>query len=365
MSLHEAPALLRLVDQVRDAAARRSPLDILGGGTKAFYGETPRGEPFDAASLAGIVCYEPSELVVTARAGTPLDELESVLAARGQCLAFEPPRFAPGGTVGGMVAAGLSGPSRAAVGSLRDFVMGASLLNGRGELLHFGGQVMKNVAGYDVSRVLAGSWGVLGVLCEVSLKVLPVATAAETLEFDRDEAGALAEFASWRSQPLPLRALAWHRGRLVVRLAGAAAAVGSACATLGGIAVAPDDARDFWQALRDQRHVFFRPTPAELSTGLALWRLSLPATAPPIDLPGEQMIEWGGALRWWRTAAPASAVRAAASGMGGHATLVRAAAKPDGAFARPGAALMRIHLGLKRAFDPEGVFNPGRLYAEF
>jgi FAD/FMN-containing dehydrogenase len=205
----------------------------------------------------------------------------------------------------------------------------------------------------------------LGVLCEVSLKVMPVETAVTTLEFARDEAGALAQFAAWRSQPLPLRALAWHGGRLVARLAGAAAAVGSASAKLGGVAVTPAAAEEYWRALRDQGHAFFRPTPAQLSQGLGLWRLSLPATAPGIDLPGEQFIEWGGALRWWRTAASAPVVRAAAAAAGGHATLVRAAAKPDGAFTRPSAALLGIHLGLKRAFDPAGIFNPGRLYAEF
>jgi FAD/FMN-containing dehydrogenase len=364
LSLHEAPALLRLTDQIRDAAPRRAVLDLRGGGSKAFYGEAPRGEPLDVRVLAGIVSYEPSELVVTVRAGTPLAELEAVLASRHQCLAFEPPRFAPGGTVGGMVAAGLSGPTRAAVGSLRDFVMGASLLNGRGELLHFGGRVMKNVAGYDVARVLAGSWGVLGVLCEVSLKVLPVVTASATLEFACDEAGALAEFAAWRSQPLPLQALSWHGGRLVLRLAGAAAAVASARARLGGVALAPDAADAYWQAVRDHAHPFFKPTAAELSAGQCLWRLSLPATAPRLELAGERFIEWGGALRWWRTTAPAESVRAAAAAVGGHATLVRAARKPDGAFTAPSPALMRIHVALKRAFDPDGIFNRGRLYAE-
>jgi FAD/FMN-containing dehydrogenase len=213
-------AVDRLRDRILDARARHLSLDIRGGNTKAFYAEAPRGEPLGLAELTGISSYEPSELVVTVRAGTPLAELESVLAEQGQCLAFEPPRFAAGGTVGGMVAAGLSGPARAAAGPLRDYVLGVTILNGRGELLSFGGQVMKNVAGYDVSRLMAGSWGILGVLCEVSLKVLATKAATATLSFDWDERQALSEMARWNALPLPLSASAWHAGSLRIRLVG-------------------------------------------------------------------------------------------------------------------------------------------------
>ncbi|HEX7438093.1 MAG TPA: glycolate oxidase subunit GlcE, partial [Caldimonas sp.] len=244
-----APALQRLIDQVLGARDRRAALEIRGGGTKAFYGGSPRGEPLDLRPLAGISSHEPSELVVTVRGGTPLAELEAALAEHGQCLPFEPPRFAGGGSVGGMVAAGLSGPARASVGGVRDYVLGATILNGRGEVLTFGGQVMKNVAGYDVSRLMAGSLGILGVICEVSLKVLPVAPAATTLVFDCDEAHALKQLAAWAGQPLPLHASAWHEGRMHLRLAGADAAVRAAAAHLGGAALAPEAASAWWGSL--------------------------------------------------------------------------------------------------------------------
>jgi glycolate oxidase FAD binding subunit len=359
------PALARLIDRVDHARSRGVPVDIRGGGTKSFYGGPPRGEPLDVTGLAGISSYEPTELVVTVRAGTSLEELEAALQEHGQCLAFEPPRFSPGGTVGGMVAAGLSGPARASVGAVRDHVLGATLLNGRGEILTFGGQVAKNVAGYDVSRLIAGSLGILGVICEVSLKVLPIHRATATLCFDWDESHALERLNMWGSQPLPLSSSAWHDGRLYVRLAGAVAAVRAACSTLGGTVVAPDAAMTWWLSLRDQTDEFFALSEAQLARGECLWRLSVPATTASVKLPGRQFIEWHGAQRWWRTTtADARDVRAAAALAGGHATLVRGADKSGGVFAPVSDVLMRIHRGLKQAFDPACVFNPGRLYAE-
>ncbi|HRI19216.1 MAG TPA: glycolate oxidase subunit GlcE, partial [Burkholderiaceae bacterium] len=202
------PALQTLVERVRAARADGIRLSIRGGGSKEFYGEPAQGVALDVTELRGISSYEPSELVVSARCGTPLAELEALLAARDQCLPFEPPHFGPGATVGGMVAAGLAGPARAAVGSVRDYVLGATLLNGRGEVVSFGGQVMKNVAGYDVSRLLAGSLGTLGVILEVSLKVLPVAPASATLRFSMDQAQALDQLNRWGGQPLPINASA-------------------------------------------------------------------------------------------------------------------------------------------------------------
>jgi glycolate oxidase FAD binding subunit len=358
------PALAHLIDRVMLAQADRVPLDIRGGGTKHFYGGTPTGEPLPVAGLAGISSYEPTELVVTVRAGTPLAELEAALEERGQCLPFEPPRFAPGGTVGGMVAAGLSGPARAAVGAVRDHVLGLTLLNGRGEVLTFGGQVAKNVAGYDVSRLIAGSLGILGVICEVSLKVLPINRATETLCFDWQENRALEQLRKWASQPLPVNASAWHDGRLHLRLAGAAAAVSEACGRLGGVVVAPEAARTWWLGVRDQAQEFFSLSESQMAGGECLWRLSLPATAAPVKLPGRQFIEWHGAQRWWRTAAEAREVREAAVQAGGHATRLRGAGKSEAVFSPVSEALMRIHRELKRAFDPVGIFNPGRLYAE-
>ena len=357
-------ALKRLTDQVLSARDSKTSLDIRGGNTKAFYGGTPRGEALDMRALCGISSYEPTELVVTVRAGTPLAELEATLAEKGQALTFEPPRFNSDGTVGGMVAAGLAGPSRASVGSVRDFVLGTTLLNGRGEVLTFGGQVMKNVAGYDVSRMMAGSLGVLGVICEVSLKVLPVAPATATLWFDWDETKSLQQLNRWAGQPLPISASAWHARRLTLRLTGAQAAVHAAVQTLGGQITDPDAAATWWDSLRDQRHAFFALTDQELASGDALWRLSVPATTEPIRLPGQQLIEWGGAQRWWRTRADATQVRAVAQQAKGHAALFRGTDKSAGAFAPLSPPLARIHRGLKQAFDPSGIFNPGRLYPD-
>ena len=358
------PVLVRLIDQVDRARLHQAPMDIRGGGTKAFYGGPPQGEPLDVTGLSGISSYEPTELVVTVRAGTLLSDLEAALEEHGQCLPFEPPRFSPGGTVGGMVAAGLSGPARASVGTVRDHVLGVTLLNGRGEVLTFGGQVAKNVAGYDVSRLMVGSLGILGVLCEVSLKVLPIYRATATLCFDWDETRALEQLNLWASQPLAVNASAWHRGRLHVRLAGATAAVSAACGKLGGASVAPDAALSWWRSLRDQTDDFFSVSGAGLARGECLWRLSVPPTAAPVRLSGEQFIEWHGAERWWRTTAEPREVRAAAALAGGHATLIRGADKSGGVFTPLSDVLMRIHRGLKQAFDPACVFNPGRLYAE-
>jgi glycolate oxidase FAD binding subunit len=358
------PVLARLIEQVDHARSHQVPLDIRGGGTKAFYGGLPKGEPLDVSGLSGISSYEPTELVVTVRAGTRLSELEAALEEHGQCLPFEPPRFSPGGTVGGMAAAGLSGPARASVGTVRDHVLGVTMLNGRGEVLTFGGQVAKNVAGYDVSRLIVGSLGILGVICEVSLKVLPNYRAVTTRCFDCDENRALEQLNIWRSRPLPMNASAWHDGRLHVRLAGAAAAVSAACTKLGGAALAPDAATTWWLGLRDQTDDFFSLSEANLASGECLWRLSVRATAGPIELPGRQLIEWHGAERWWRTAAVPGEVRAAAALAGGHATLIRGADKSSGVFTPVSDVLMRIHKGLKQAFDPMSVFNPGRLYAE-
>jgi FAD/FMN-containing dehydrogenase len=357
------PALARLVAQVDGARAQSKPLDIRGGGTKRFYGGAPAGEPLDMTGLAGITSYEPTELVVTARAGTRLSDVEAALMEEGQCLPFEPPRFAAGGTLGGMIAAGLSGPARASVGSVRDHVLGVTLLNGRSELLTFGGQVTKNVAGYDVSRLMVGSLGILGIICEVSLKVLPVSVATETLRFDCDESRALQQLWTWASQPLPINASAWHAGRLHLRLAGARAAVAAACGKLGGERLAADRARDWWTSVRDQRDEFFLLDDANLARGEALWRLSVPTITGALQLPGQQFIEWHGAQRWWRTSAPAAHVRDAAARVGGHATLMRGADKSQGVFAPLSEVLMRVHRGLKQSFDPARLFNPDRLYA--
>ena len=353
-------ALDAVIGKVRQAAARARPLRIRGGGSKDFYGQRLHGELLDVRPLAGVVDYEPSELVVTVRAGTRLRELQALLAERGQCLPFEPPQFGVGSTIGGAVAAGLSGPARASVGSLRDYVLGVQIVNGKGELLTFGGQVMKNVAGYDVSRLMAGSLGTLGVIVQVSLKVLPVPPAECTLLFELSETSARQQLNRWGGQPLPLNASCWADGHLAVRLRGAQAAVAAAARSMGGQALAPERAERQWPALRDQALPFFRLAPGE-----ALWRASVPDTATPLNL-GPTLVEWHGAQRWIKaTPADATHVREAAARAGGHATLFRGGDGSVPVFTPLAPALAQIHARLKHEFDPAGIFGPGRLYDEF
>ena len=377
----------QLRERVLAAAVDKQPLRIRGGGTKDFYGNAPAGALLDTTGHAGLVAYEPTELVVTVRAGTPLAELEAALDEQGQMLAFEPPHFAKlpplprplphaGGrgdvapsplmgegrgegeglaTVGGCIATGLSGPRRATAGSVRDFVLGAKVLDGEGEVLNFGGQVMKNVAGYDVSRLMAGALGTLGLLLEVSLKVLPKPHAEATLRLALPQDQAIEAMNRWSGQPLPISATCWEEGVLTLRLSGAGAAVAAACDIIGGERF--DDADAFWAGVREQQSAFF-------ADDAPLWRLSLPSTAAPLDLPGAPLIEWGGAQRWLKSDAPAATLREAAARAGGHATLFRGSDKSAGAFQPLPAPLMAIHRNLKRNFDPQGLFNPGRLYSE-
>jgi glycolate oxidase FAD binding subunit len=351
----------RFAEAIRGASAER-PLRTRGGGSKDFYGGALVGEVLDMRRHSGIVSYEPTELVITARGGTLLVEIEAALTAQRQCLAFEPPSFAAdgvnGATVGGMVAAGLSGPRRSAVGAVRDFVLGVKLMDGEARVLDFGGQVMKNVAGYDVSRLIAGSLGTLGLILEVSLKVLPRPVAQTTLQFDLSETKALEAVTRWAGKPLAVSATCWQADVLTVRLSGAGAAVELAQLALGGDVLPALEADRFWNDLRDQRLAFF-------GGEQALWRLSLPTVAPPMNLPGRQLIEWGGAQRWLKTAAPASRIREVASAVGGHATLFRGGQKDAGVFQPLPSALMNLHRRVKAAFDPRGVLNRGRLYLEF
>jgi glycolate oxidase FAD binding subunit len=347
-----------LVARVRDAGKAGRKLRPTGGGTKDFYGERLEGEPLDMKPLSGIVAYEPTELVVTVRAGTSVAELEKTLRTDHQYLAFEPPHFGASATIGGCVASGLSGPSRMRTGPLRDFVLGVKVLDGRGDVLSFGGQVMKNVAGYDVSRLIAGSLGTLAVILEVSLKVLPEPAAQSTLVFDFDEATAVRRVNEWVGSALPVAANVWRSNRLWLRLAGAPAAVDAARATLGGETLSPDQAAKLWDGLREQTDPFFggeRP----------LWRLAVPATVEPLALQGDQLIEWNGAQRWWRTENPAQRVREVARGAGGHATLFRSARR-DGSpvFTPPDPVRMKLQRNLKDAFDPQRIFSPGRIFPE-
>ncbi len=376
-------SLAQIADRVRAAAADRALLRLRGSGSKDFYGESLQGELLDLSGLNGISSYEPTELVVTVRAATPVAELEAVLAEKGQCLAFEPPRFGGAATCGGMVAAGLSGPARASAGAVRDYVLGLVLLNGRGELLTFGGQVIKNVAGYDVSRLMVGALGTLGVLTEISLKVLPAAVAEATLMcVGIGQQAALDLLNRWGGLPLPLNASCWvhddslspARDCLFVRLRGAVAAVEAACPrmlsdlqALGGAASRMDkvQAGADWDACRDQSLPFFHaPAP-----DLGLWRLSLPQTAPALDLPYAQLIEWNGGQRWlWAPLTAQGPLRQATAALGGTAALFRAPpmASPQAIerFSPLSGPLAQIHQRLKAEFDPAGIFNRGRMYPD-
>jgi len=348
-----------LQTRVQEAAAEQRPLRIRGGGTKDFYGRRVEGEIIDTRGVAGIVDYEPTELVITARAGTPLADLDAAMTDARQRLPFDPPHFAPGATLGGAIAAGLSGPSRPYAGAVRDFVLGVRMIDGTGEALRFGGRVMKNVAGFDVARLMTGSLGTLGIVTEVSLKCLPRPDTETTCvrECSADESIRLTN--EWGGKPLPLSGTCYLGGRLWVRLSGAASAVAAACAVIGGDEVA--DAEALWSGVRDHTHPFFT---AAQTRGAALWRLSVRATTPFTDLGGEQLIEWGGALRWLTPGdgTDPERLRSWARGHGGHATCFRGGS--GNVFQPLTPPLLALHQRLKHAFDPHGILNRGRMYAE-
>ncbi|HWO99274.1 MAG TPA: glycolate oxidase subunit GlcE [Methylococcus sp.] len=336
--------------QVEAAMASGLALEIRGGGTKSFYGCPVVGNTLSVAAHTGIVHYEPSELVLTARAGTPLRDIEETLRRNGQMLGFEPPYFGGDATWGGTFACGFSGPRRPFTGSARDFVLGCRIVNGRGEILSFGGEVMKNVAGFDVSRLMVGALGTLGVLLEVSVKVLPQPECEITLSFDLAWEQARQKMVEYSRGVWPISALAYD-GRLWLRLSGAEIAAAAAARRLGGDPVAGGDS--YWRSLREQTHPFFR------SAG-DLWRLSLPPAADVPPLPGEWLWDWGGAQRWLWTWAAGEEIRTAARAVGGHALLFRAAHPPARFFQDLDPSLIALHRRLKSAFDPKHILNPGR-----
>jgi glycolate oxidase FAD binding subunit len=355
-------AVQQLREQIRGAVAAGGRLRVRGSGSKDFYGNAPSGDLLDTRPVTGIVAYEPTELVITARAGTPLAQIEATLASQNQMLAFEPPHFSASATLGGCIAAGLAGPGRAAYGysfgAVRDFVLGAALVDGRAQLLRFGGTVMKNVAGYDVSRLLAGSMGTLGVITEVSIKVLPMPLTTETRTYEMSEAGALAALADWGRQPLPISASCWHAGVLRLRLSGANAAVRAAANKLGGDVIPDAAAGLYWLAVREQTLDFFAGT-------TPLWRCSLPFNSDALQIAGSMLMEWSGAQRWLRCAAPAREIRARVAAVGGHATVFRSdrpgADDGSGVFHPLTPSVAAIHRRLISEFDPQGVFDTGRL----
>jgi glycolate oxidase FAD binding subunit len=343
-----------LIETVQAAHRTGEALEITGNGTKGFYGREVEGQRLSLAEYRWIIAYEPTELVITARAGTPLDEFEAALSREGQMLGFEPPRFGNGATLGGTVACGLSGPRRPYAGAVRDFVLGVKCINGQGEVLRFGGQVMKNVAGFDISRLMVGAMGTLGILLEVSLKVLPKPETELTLQQKMGEPEAIEFMNRLAGQPWPLSAACHYGGVCYLRLSGMESAVRAASRAIGGDVV-PDGVR-FWEDVREQRHPFFLGDQP-------LWRLSVPPATPIIELDGDGFIEWGGAQRWYKTGLVAEAVRQAARAHGGHATLFRGGDRQGEVFTPLSPAMEKIHRRLKTAFDPKGILNSGRLYS--
>lgn len=348
----------RLQERVKQALVEKQPLVIRGGGSKGFLGRDPVGEPLELAGHSGIVNYEPTELVVTVRGGTALGALEQTLAEQGQILSFEPPDFAGRASIGGSLACNLSGPARPYAGAARDALLGITLLNGKGEILHFGGEVMKNVAGYDLSRLMAGAMGTLGVLLEVSLKVLPrpdreITLVQEGMEVEQ----ALRQLSGLGRRPLPISGAAFHRGRLSIRLGGTEAGLAAANAVIPGDELPPEQASEYWRSIKDQTHGFF-------DSDKPLWRLSVPANSPELPIEGECLYDWGGAQRWLLTDEPADKLFRLAGEAGGHATAFRRPGNREAVFQPLPQGLLTLHRRLKQAFDPGGIINPGRLYPE-
>lgn len=347
-----------LLAQVQDAIAQRKPLQICGSGSKHFYGRASQPElaKLDVTGHHGIVSYDPTELIITARSGTTLAELNATLDKGGQMLACEAPAFGPRATVGGMVATGLSGPRRPWAGSVRDFVLGTRLISGFGTQLRFGGEVMKNVAGYDVSRLLVGSLGCLGVITEASFKVLPKPRCSISIRREMPVEKALERWREWGQQPLPISAASHDGQALTLRFEGNEGSVRAAHERIGGETI---DA-GYWEALREHRLPFFDTQ----QDRRALWRISVPSWAPPLVLEGAQLIDWGGAQRWLRSDAPAELIRQRAAQAGGHASCFSAGVE-DSPLHPLAPAVLRLHQQLKAQIDPHGIFNPGRMFAEF
>jgi glycolate oxidase FAD binding subunit len=368
-------------EQILAAVKNKTPLSIEGGGTKSWYGNANSYAKLDTRTYSGILEYQPEELVITACAGTPLKEIEAALADKNQMLAFEPPHFGEGATFGGAIAAGLAGPGRISAGNLRDFVLGARILDGKGQDLSFGGKVMKNVAGYDVSRLLPGSMGTLSLLLEASVKVLPRPAATTSLRCNITQARALQLVNEWAGQPLPLSASCWigssigGDGELTIRLAGAAAAVKAAIPVMGAAVNAseldPQVASEFWAALREQQLAVF----SILNSDETLYRLALPAACGPLTLEnisGNIALEWHGQQRWLKAPgddATYASIKALASAHGGHATRFKQGSNIDPGKQRftllseqvHSRALEAVQARLRAAFDPAGVFATSRL----
>ncbi|MET0065155.1 MAG: glycolate oxidase subunit GlcE [Candidatus Thiodiazotropha sp.] len=341
---------------VREAWEQTTPLRLTGSGSKDFYGRQTQAERvLELASHRGIVDYQPTELVITARAGTPLAEIEETLHAQGQMLPFEPPYFGGHGTLGGAIASGLSGPRRPWGGSPRDLLLGVKILDGRGRILNFGGQVMKNVAGYDISRLMAGALGTLGILLEVSVKVLPRPAEETTIRFNRPAEAFQTLLTRMLNEDMPITATYRYADDCGLRLGCGQQRVKQILSRYG---ITPEAslAESFWSDLRDHKHAFF-------NHDAPLWRVAVPPTAR-VDFSQPMLCEWAGGQRWMFSQSPADEIREHVSRLGGHATQFRGGDRTGQVFHPLHPRIADLQTGLKRVFDPRGILNPGRLYAE-
>jgi len=343
-----------LQQQVQHAIENNTPLNICGGNSKTFLGRNAIGEPINAAPHSGIIEYDSRELVITVRGGTSLSEIETTLAESKQMLAFEPPHYGASATLGGTIACGLSGPRRPHAGSARDFVLGCKVLNGRGEILNFGGRVMKNVAGYDVSRLMVGAFGTLGILLEISLKVLPRSAASHTLMQECSPIEAIEKMSVLRTHSMPVDAACYHAGQCYFRLSGSEQGVQHARTLLSGEELT--HAEDFWHNLREQQLHFF-------DANKPLYRIAVKPDTAPLPLSGEWLIDWAGTQRWLVSDEPLEHIRSVVAGRGGHVTVWRRGNR-DTVFQPLSAPLLSLHRNLKNSFDPNNIFNRDRMYAD-
>ncbi|MCL4111506.1 UNVERIFIED_CONTAM: hypothetical protein GTU68_002290 [Idotea baltica] len=350
---------LALQNIVKEAIKTKSPLYIHGGNSKLFYGNSVSASPLDVSPHTGIIAYDPTELCITVRAGTLLSDLEKIVESKNQILPFDPPQYTPNATIGGALAAGISGPRRAYTGSARDAILGVKIINGEGEIVTFGGQVMKNVAGYDLSRMMVRSQGTLGVILEVSIRLLPKSKSEITISLEGSQSFALSYFQSIKMQQLPISATAWFNDQTYLRLSGSEQVLTHHLNKISDEMQVRtiDDGLNFWTEIRDHKHHFFG------RMDKPLWRLSLPPASEEItQMNDNQLIEWGGAQRWVNTNTPANIIQSSANSRKGYATLFNGDIPEVACFPRLDVNLMKLHKQLKRNMDPHGIFNIGRMY---
>ncbi|MGH1536963.1 MAG: glycolate oxidase subunit GlcE [Gammaproteobacteria bacterium] len=340
--------------KIQDAFQQKQALHIHAGNTKSFYGRKIQAQPLSMVQHAGVIEYEPSELYITARSGTSLTEIEQTIADQNQMLPCEPPHFGINATLGGMISSGLSGCRRVSAGSVRDCILGTDILNGKGEALHFGGKVMKNVAGYDVSRLMCGALGTLGVILSASIRLLPKPECEHTIALTLDSKTAIAKMNEWANSPIPISATFYDGEMLYIRLSSSLSAVNACKKEIGGEAI--DQCDMFWKAIKEHTHDFF-------NAEKPLWRLSVPPSTETLNIAGENILEWNGSLRWYLSDMDESTIRVEAERVGGHATLFKGDANEQ-VFHPLSSASMKIHKKLKHVLDPAGILNSGRMFAE-